>query len=345
MNRNGGVGNVPVDVVFGNTFSDADRSAESARELVEMGVVVVIGPGGDEVAAPVRSALAADGIPLLSPLASTTVAEDAGLESPWFRMSPTTTVMGRNLAKLAGDDGNRNMVAVMANDAYHAQLGQAFAQRFASYGELDEVVTLEHPEQSLQPLAANLAARVDAGLDAVMLALHPRVAARLATEVAALRNGKPPPRWYLAPRLKTDLLLQNASPGALEGAKGVGPEVFATTRGEFESRFAQGVGDVPFDATFFMYDATAVALVAMDRARAAGAELPAGLAPAVEQVASFGGIVVRWNEFDVARRINRDGGALQYTGLTGPVILAADGSRAIGTSSIWGVENGAITDH
>jgi hypothetical protein len=83
----------------------------------------------------------------------------------------------------------------------------------------------------------------------------------------------------------------------------------------------------------------------MDRARAAGAELPAGLAPAVEQVASSGGIVVRWNEFDVARRINRDGGALQYTGLTGPVILAADGSRAIGTSSIWGVENGAITDH
>jgi hypothetical protein len=178
----------------------------------------------------------------------------------------------------------------------------------------------------------------------VMLGLHPRPAARLATEFGALRGGQPPPQWYLTPRLETDLLLQNASPGALEGALGIAPEVFAATRQDFEVVFHRELGDVPFDSTFFMYDATSVTLLAMDRAIAAGNTLPLGIADAIVEVASFGGTLIRWRDFPRARAVNATGGEMYYVGLTGPVSLSADGSRAIGTTSLWAVEGGAIVD-
>jgi hypothetical protein len=139
-------------------------------------------------------------------------------------------------------------------------------------------------------------------------------------------------------------LLQNASPGALEGALGIAPEVFAETRGEFEARFEQSSGDVPFDSSFYMYDATSVTLIAMDRAIAAGDALPAGIAPAIVDVTSFGGLLIRWGDFEQARAANAARSDMYYVGLTGPVILAADGSRSRGTSSLWAVEGGAIVD-
>jgi hypothetical protein len=159
-----------------------------------------------------------------------------------------------------------------------------------------------------------------------------------------LRGSKPLPQWYLTPRLKTELLLQNASPGALQGALGVAPEVFADTRNEFEASFERRSGDIPFDSTFYMYDATSVTLIAMDRAVAAGNALPEGIAPAIVDVTSFGGARIGWDGFDQARAANATGGKLQYVGLTGPVILTADGSRRLGTSSLWAVEDGAIID-
>src|SRR6185436_5847140 len=103
MNRAGGANGVPVEIVFGNTFSDSERAVEEARSLVEQGAVAVIGPGGDEGAQPVFEALKEYGVPLLSPLASASGQSTATTEEPWFRMAPTTRVLGENLAKVVGD--------------------------------------------------------------------------------------------------------------------------------------------------------------------------------------------------------------------------------------------------
>src|SRR5215510_6032190 len=48
MNQAGGASGLPVEIVFGNTFSDPERAVEQARMLAEEGAVAVIGPGGDE---------------------------------------------------------------------------------------------------------------------------------------------------------------------------------------------------------------------------------------------------------------------------------------------------------
>jgi ABC-type branched-subunit amino acid transport system substrate-binding protein len=344
INRAGGVGGVPVRVIFGNTFSDPERALAQARALLERGAMAIIGPGEDEVEPALFDALTEAGVPLFSPLPSAVTPGVGTGEVPWFRMAPTPRALGQNLAQRVGESGTERVGAIVASDAYHSQLAEAFVERVALYASVGINVVVDESSFDVRALSAQIDAEMDQGMGGVMLAMHPRPAARLATELGALRGGKPLPQWFLTPRLKTELLLQNASPGVLEGALGIAPEVFAQTRQEFEVRFEQSSGDLPFDSTFYMYDATAVTLMAMDRAVAAGETLPGGIAAAIVDVAAFGGLLIRWGDFERARAANAAGNDMYYVGLTGPVILAADGSRSRGTSSLWAVENGAIVD-
>jgi len=344
MNRAGGANGLPVEIVFGNTFSDSERAIDEARSLVEQGAVAVIGPGGDEGAEPVYEALSEFGVPLLSPLASA-VGQGAGTQTlPWFRMAPSTRVLGENLARFAGESGTERIAAVIADDVYHSEIGARFSERYAAYGKVEMSRTIDESSIDYESLTRALAEQLDAGVQGVMLAMQPRPAARLATELEARRGGKTPPKWFLTPRLKTDLLLQNASPGAFRGAVGVAPQVLEGTRGEFEQFFAEREGDTPFDPTFYVYDATVVALLAIDRALASGSSLPEGLAQAIQEVTSFGGVLVGWEGFAQARELNASHSKLQFSGLTGPVILLNDGSRSIGTTSLWGVQDEAIVE-
>jgi ABC-type branched-subunit amino acid transport system substrate-binding protein len=331
-----------VEIVFGNTFSDADRAVEQARVLAEQGAVAVIGPGGDEGAEAVYEALNEYGVPLLSPLAAAVGPGVGTNAAPWFRMAPSTRVLGENLAKLVADSGTKRVAAVIAGDVYHAELGAAFQDRFASFGSVDMAAEIDEDAIDYEALSKQLAEQLDAGVEGVMLAMQPRPAARLATELDARRGGKPAPKWFLTPRLKTELLLENASPGAFSDAVGIAPKV--ETRGDFEQRFAARWGDKPFDPTFYQYDATVVALLAMDRALARGESLPEGIPQAIEEVASFGGVLVNWDDFGPARDLNQARSKMQFSGLTGPVILSKDGSRTIGTTSLWGVQDEAIIE-
>jgi neutral amino acid transport system substrate-binding protein len=342
MNRAGGANGLPVEIVFGNTFSDSDRAVQQARVLAEQGAVAVIGPGGDEGAQAVYEALAEYGVPLLSPQAAALGPGTGTKGTPWVRMAPSTKVLGENLAKMVADAGTRRVAAVSARDVYHAELSAAFRDRFAGFGRVDMAAEVDEDAIDYEALTKQLSEQLDAGVQGVMLAMQPRPAARLATELDARRGDKPPTHWFLTPRLKTQLLFQNASPGAFSEAVGIAPKV--ETRGDFDQRFAARWGDHPFDPTFYQYDATVVALLAIDRALARGDSLPEGIPRAIEEVASFGGVLVDWDDFAPARDLNQARSKMQFSGLTGPVILSKDGSRIIGTTSLWGVQDEAIIE-
>ncbi|HTV24595.1 MAG TPA: ABC transporter substrate-binding protein, partial [Polyangiaceae bacterium] len=215
INRVGGVGGVPVEVIFGNTFSDPERALEQARLLVERGVVAIVGPGEDEVEPRLFDMLTDAGVPLFSPLPSAD-APGVGTDGmPWFRLAPTPRVLGQNLAQLVGDSGTTSIGVVVADDAYHSQLTEAFIDRVALFASVEMNESVDESRLGVHALGALIDERMEQGMQAVMLAMHPRPAARLATELSALRGDQPLPQWYLTPRLKTELLLQNASPGAL----------------------------------------------------------------------------------------------------------------------------------
>jgi ABC-type branched-subunit amino acid transport system substrate-binding protein len=205
MNRAGGVGRLSAEVIFGNTFSDPEREVEQARALLDRGAVAVVGPGEDQVVPSLFELLVQADVALFSPLASATELGIGSSSTPWLRLAPTTKVLGQNLAKVVGDYGSTSIGTVVASDAYHTQLAEAFSERVASYASIDLSVSVDESNFDVQALTRQLSEPLDAGMQGVMLAMRPRPAARLATELAALRGTKAPPQWYLTPRLKTDL--------------------------------------------------------------------------------------------------------------------------------------------
>jgi hypothetical protein len=53
---------------------------------------------------------------------------------------------------------------------------------------------------------------------------------------------------------------------------------------------------------------------------------------------------VAWDELERGLQRMRDGGDVYYSGLTGPMLLDACGSRQLGATSTWQIHAGTIAD-
>jgi len=152
--------------------------------------------------------------------------------------------------------------AVLHSDgAYDQALRQAFENRFAALAAASRSrATLFRDAQSYlrhhrrRPHASQ--GRRDLAVDVASLG---------ALFVNELAVYNPRPKLFLSPLLKTDLLLQNAAPEALEGAMGVAPKIFDTSD-KFPQAFgARWLGDQPLEGAFFYYDALAMIAFALER--------------------------------------------------------------------------------
>jgi hypothetical protein len=157
------------------------------------------------------------------------------------------------------------------------------------------------------------------------------------------------PNWFLSPLLKTDLLVQNVAPQALEGALGVAPKIYE--RGEqFPTAFsARWLGDQPLEGAYFYYDAVVLLAVALAKSTYVDEDAlvpvePPSLDQAMVDASRAPGEVMSWEELDLGLERLARGEDLYYTGLTGPMPLENCGSRSIGITSNWTVTDGIIAD-
>jgi hypothetical protein len=174
------------------------------------------------------------------------------------------------------------------------------------------------------------------------LATSPRTAALVVNEFDAVTRTRL--NWYLSPLLKTDLLVQNVSPAALNGARGVAPKIYETTdtfRLAFQRRWA---GDQPLEGAYFYYDAIALVALALQVALPAdaGAIAPDVFKQSVLGSAETTGEVVTWDTIESGLKSSSEGKRVYYSGLTGPMVLNQCGARKIGTYSTFTVEGGKI---
>jgi hypothetical protein len=181
-------------------------------------------------------------------------------------------------------------------------------------------------------------------VDAVVLATSPRAGALFVNEYDALSDRTP--RWFLSPLLKTDLLVQNVAPTAREGAQGVAPKIFDLSD-VFPAAFAaRWLGDQPLEGAYFYYDAVALVGFALEKAEGDPGEVPdfPELEAALIDAASTAGEARGWDEVESGLRRIREGADVNYSGLTGPILLDQCGSRRSGRTSRFTVENGRIVD-
>jgi hypothetical protein len=148
-------------------------------------------------------------------------------------------------------------------------------------------------------------------------------------------------------------LLENVAPGALDGAVGVTPKISDDTTPEFPTEFARHwAGELPLDGAYFYYDAMALTAFGLARAALAdgtpcaapddapgcAAAVRAGIAASTGSSGEAGG----WDEIGVALRRLHAQINMNYTGLTGPILLQGCGDRRTGESTTWQVRAGQI---
>ena len=336
-----GVNGRKVEVVAADTHSDPARASQSVDALIAAGVVVVIGPESAEIAAWIKPTLDANGIVFLTPLIGAPDDDAVDCTTPWFRLAPSARALGEALAKQARADLVDSAALFHAEGAYDQALGTAFKNRFVSLGG---TITVDQVLKSDAQTYADVIPAADmSAVDAHVLSATPRPAALLVNELRFL--GQSQTSWYLSPLLKTQLLLENVAPQALEGASGVTPKIFDTGP-DFPAAFAaRWSGDRPLDGAFFYYDAMALVAFGLERTELVDGQIRAPeLRAAIAASTGSSGEAGAWNQLSDSLERLRDGIDMNYSGLTGPILLQGCGDRRSGESSRWSVHDGQIQD-
>lgn len=346
-------GGAPFRLVFKDAHNDPERARRAAREMVEEGVDVVIGPTTDQLVPVIKEVLDETDIVLVSP--NPTI---GGLETdarPWFRMSPgnltgstTPELIGEHMAAELVDRDLRRALIVRDDDVYNVELTSGFKTALAGRGG-EVVAELSAPGSSSQQLVSALSQQ---GVDAVLVALQTLPAARLIADTYSSTPVRP--KWLLTPRLKSEVLLLNTPIGALEGAFGVARRIHGRSsrcdarlaESCFTSAFQDAWGGEPFENAYFMYDAAAVTLIAADRVwhENGGSIDRAQLAAAIFATADRGGVLLSWNDFPSAVQAARTGAGVQYSGVTGAIVFTPSGVRVGGETVAFEVTDNVFVD-
>lgn len=342
INDGGGVHGRRVRVVARDTHSDIERSKDSLEELLAEGAVVVLGPESSEIAAELLPIMKESEAVFLSPLVGAATDTGSDCEHPWFRLAPSARALGEALGKqLSAKQAGRTAVLYAAG-AYNDALRTSLKSRYTTLG--GDVVLELALDPNAQSYGASIQRVVAEQVESVVLATSPRTAALLINEFDALHGSRP--RWFLSPLLKTDLLVQNVAPAALEGAIGVAPKIYDRTAA-FPSAFAERwLGDQPLEGAYFYYDAVGLVAMALQRSEPSehGAIDHQSLEAALLEAAAPPGEAAGWDEMEVGLERLRDGDDIYYSGLTGPLLLERCGPRRLGASSTWTVQSGSIVD-
>ena len=340
VNAGGGVHGRPLRILSADTHSDLARAQQSAVELVNAGATVIVGPESSEVASELVPYLTAHQVAFLSPLVGAANDAQVDCRASWFRLAPSAQALGEALAKQAIAQKVGSIALMYSRTAYDEALRDAVSTRFTSLrGTVRLTVGLDPNGQSY---AAQVNEARAADADAIVLTSSPRAGALVVNEFDAL--SATPPRWFLSPLLKTDLLVQNVAPEALENARGIAPKIYDKSA-DFPTAFAaRWQGDQPLEGAYFYYDAIALLAFALDRAtpNTDGTYDLRVLQSAVRAAAAPPGEAVGWNEIESGLSRQESGDSIYFSGLTGPLLFDACGDRALGSTSTWHVNSGTI---
>lgn len=339
VNEAGGVRGQRLKLIAADTHSEVERSGAAAQQLLDQGAVVLIGPEKPEIAEQLRPLLAERGVAFVSPLIGAANEPSGACQAPWFRLGLSAKTLGEALAKEVFQV-TREATVVFGTESYNRALRESFSRRFASLGGK---VVLELELRSGSEGSADAVRRVlqAPASSAVILATSPGQGASFVNDLDAAASQKP--KWFLSPLLKSEILLENVAPDALEGATCVVPKIYDQSL-DFPNAFsARWDGDQPLEGAYFYYDAVTLTAFAMEKA-SGDALTSSALKTGFMAAAAPPGESAGWDEVELGLDRLRDGADVYYSGLTGPLAFTACGSRKLGVTSRFVIENGRFVN-
>lgn len=323
VNSQGGVLGGTYRLNFVDTACDPDKGVEAVRQLIQSGVVALVGPvcSGVTLRA-ARSAAIPAGVVTLSVASASSLITGLADQDLVFRTAPSEALKAQALARVAHQSGVRTVAVSHASDAYNTSVAQAFSAAFRALGGQ---VTVNQVLEPRQPDYAAEARAVAAGAsDLALFAYSGSGGVQYLRNVFGLKGIR---RIF-----GTDGLMSGDLATAFD-AEQLGRMTFALAAADTESAgyrrwvaladAAQIKADAPYAA--HAYDAAFLMALALEAAGAADrSKVSAGL----RAVSGPQGTVIYPGEFAKARALFRQGQRINYEGASGPVDFDAAGDVA-----------------
>ena len=320
VNQQGGVLGDTYRLNVADTACDPDKAVDVVRQLVQAGVVALVGPVCSGVTLRVaRSVTIPAGVPLLSVASASSQITGLNDQDTVFRTAPSDVLKGQAMARLAFDQGLRSIASSHASDAYNTGVAQVFAESFDALGGRVTLKQVHEPRQS--SYQGQTRAVAAAATDLALFAYSGSGGVQYLKDVLAL----PGVRRVLG----TDGLMSKDLASALS-AEQLARLSFvlaaADTEREGYKRWlamataARIKADGPYVAN--AYDAAFMMALAIE---AAGSPDKARIPAALRRIAGPQGTVIYPGEFAKAKALIKQGQRINYDGASGPVDFDAAG--------------------
>ena len=348
VNSAGGLlGGRPVEIVFADDRTDPDQAVRVTRQLLEDGAVAIIGPLTSGATLAVAAVTQQAQVPQISCCATS---EDLSAAQPTdnrflFRTVPSDLLQAQVTARYAA--ANCQTLSILhLDDAYGNPFAASLVAAFEDLATDEQRVNAPIPfVQGRASYTAEVTQLAGENPDCIALIAFAEEGGFILRDWSQL-TAAPDVTWIGSDGLKNDDFPANAgSPANVDGVVGTAPinEPMDVAFNTFAANFRATYTDDPGAFGAQQYDAMTVLLLAIERA---GSTEGVAIRDALFDVSSDPGRVFRPGDMARALQIIREGGAINYTGASGPVDFDPQGN-IVADYEIWRFDasiNGYVTD-
>lgn len=345
FNDAGGVGGCKVVADTRDSQSQGNVAVDQATQLVNIKKVpVIIGGIISSVSIPILTSVTAPaGVVQVSPASSSPTLTELGragkTNGVFFRTITSDALQGTAAAKYAIDQGLKKIAIINVNNDFGVNMVREFT---TAYTKLGGTITTTTPYNEKQSSYSSEASAAMAGEpDALYLVSTPVDGATIAR---AWISGGGKQAFLLNDGMNSKDFIESVGAQYLENAYGTSSGTSPTASTEyFNNTYEAFSGGISASAPAADRSYDAGAIVALAIAKAGKAD-PAAIKAAMPEVVAEGGTPVHAGkeEFAKALQLIKDGKAVKYEGVIGPVSFDQYGDIT-GPFRLWKITNGEVT--
>ncbi|MBG6180342.1 ABC transporter substrate-binding protein [Arthrobacter sp. CAN_A1] len=313
INEAGGVLGADVEIVHrdsGDTTTDI--ATQSVTDLLSQDVSAIIGAASSGVSQTVINQITGAGVLQMSPANTSPDFTDWDDDGLYWRTAPSDVLQGRVLGNYIMECGAQTVGMVVLNDAYGTGLEASVTEAVEGAG--GQVVASEMFNEGDSQFSSQVDAVVAAEPDAIVV-----ISFDQATSIVPLltQQGVDPTTMFFVDGNTADYS-EDLDPGTMEGAQGTQPGSFAG------DEFRASLAEIDPALTVWNYAGESydsVNLIAL-AAEAAGATDGPSIAAELEGVSKDG---EKCFDFAGCVTLLRDGGDIDYDGISGPITFDENG--------------------
>lgn len=326
-----------LDVTYESQDSGTQESvAQSAvQRLVADDVDGIVGAVSSAVCLSVIDTVVQSETPMISPACTTPQLNEYPDSGYFYRTAAPSDQQGTLLARVAYEDGHREMGAISLNNSYGQSLARAFIEEFERLGGTMVADIQYNPAATTFTAETQQLAAADP--DAVMMVSYVDTAAAIAHDAA--QRGLLDLPWYVTDGIQDESFPEQAvpdDPSAVYGWKGIGigtPE--SDAQQAFAEAYEQAYGEAPPSFAPQAYDAAWVTMLAAARGVQTGEPVQAE----ISNVTDASGTACIAAE---CLPLVAEGETVSYQGASGDLEFNENGDPANAVFAIWSFSDAGI---